>query len=220
MTKEMRSTKRRWFKLYPAECINGSIRWQLTPSQRGVWYDLLAFSSLCSNTGDISDRDHKPYPHSFIANRLNIDTRLLEATITSCIDEGRITEDDQGIHITNWTMYQSEYDRQKPYRQAKKPEPAKPVTDTPDTLDPALGEAVTLWESNKGLLSPYTFDELSALHDANPEGWLLDSIKEGADQGKLSLAYIKAILKRWNKEGRTTRQEPEQLGRIQVYEDA
>jgi hypothetical protein len=59
-------------------------------------------------------------PHTFIANRLNISVQLLNSTIKKCADEGRLVEDETGIHIVNWEKYQSEYDRQKPYRQAKK----------------------------------------------------------------------------------------------------
>ena len=117
---DLRTSKRRWIKLYPNECLSGSIRWQLTPQERSAWYDLLFFSSVCSNTGDICDRDKNPIPRSFIANRLNISLQLLNSTIEKCKEEGRLTEDDKGFHITNWGKYQSEYDRQKPYRQAKK----------------------------------------------------------------------------------------------------
>lgn len=109
-------TRRRWIKLYPVECIDGSIRYQLTSDQRGVWYDLLNFAAICSNDGVIADRSGRPYPHSFIANRLNISDELLESALEKCKDEDRLTEDDTGIHITNWSTYQSEYDRQKPYR--------------------------------------------------------------------------------------------------------
>lgn len=110
-------TRRRWIKLYPVECIDGSIRYQLTSDQRGVWYDLLNFAAICSNDGAIADRSGRPFPHSFIANRLNIPVELLESALEKCKEEGRLTEDDAGIHITNWPVYQSEYDRQKPYRQ-------------------------------------------------------------------------------------------------------
>ena len=119
MEQNLRTTKRRWFKLYPNECLNSSIRWQLSSAERGVWYDLLAFSAISSNIGLIADRDGKPLPHSFLANRLNIDLELLESALAKCIEERRITEDDGGIHITNWKIYQSEYDRQKPYRQKR-----------------------------------------------------------------------------------------------------
>ena len=97
-----RNTRRRWIKLYPMECINGSIRYQMKPDERGVWYDLLNFAAICSNDGTIADRDGNPYPYSFIANRLNIPVTLLQRTLTKCISEGRLAEDDSGIHIVNW----------------------------------------------------------------------------------------------------------------------
>ena len=115
---DLRTTKRRWFKLHANECLNGSIRWQLTAEERGVWYDLLVFSAVCSNTGMISDRDGNPFPLSFIANRLNISQELLETTISKCRDEGRLTVTDGVIQISNWNKYQSEYDRVKDYQQA------------------------------------------------------------------------------------------------------
>lgn len=118
--RDLRTSKRRWIKLYPNESLNGSIRYQLTSAERGVWYDLMCFSSLCSNTGDISDRDCSPFPLAYIANRLNVQLPLLKSTIDKCLLEGRISEDEHGLHITNWGRYQSEYDRQKPYREKEK----------------------------------------------------------------------------------------------------
>ncbi len=111
--------RKTWIKLYPIDCLQGSIRYQLEPDERGVWYDLLNFAAICSSPGTISDKDNRPYPHAFIANRLNIPTELLDRTLAKCIEEGRISEDDTGIHITNWKAYQSEYQRQKPYRKGK-----------------------------------------------------------------------------------------------------
>jgi len=113
--------RRKWIKLYPQECIDGSIRYQLESDERGVWYDLLSFCAICSNDGIIADRDKRPYPLSFIANRLNINLELLERTLRKCKEEGRITLDDGIITISNWKYYQSEYARQKPYRKDKQP---------------------------------------------------------------------------------------------------
>lgn len=112
--------KRTWIKIYPLQCLEGSIRYQLEADERGVWYDLLNFAALCATPGVISDNDKRPYPHSFIANRLNITEELLERTFRKCQDENRLSENDTGIHITNWDAYQSEYQRQKPYRDKKK----------------------------------------------------------------------------------------------------
>ena len=114
--------KKTWIKIYPVECLEGSIRYQLEADERGVWYDLLNFAALCVQPGVISDNDSRPYPHSFIANRLNVPLDLLERTIDKCKDEGRLSENDNGIHMTNWKFYQSEYQRQKPYRDKKKEE--------------------------------------------------------------------------------------------------
>ena len=119
--KEQRVKGRRlWIKLYPVDCLDGSIRYQLEPDERGVWYDLLNFSAICAVPGTIADKDGRPYPHSFIANRLNIGLELLELALRKCKEEGRVQEEDGGIIvITNWHAYQSEYQRQKPYRVKK-----------------------------------------------------------------------------------------------------
>ncbi len=117
--------RRRWIKLYPVECLDGSIRYQLEPDERGVWYDLLCFASISSTAGLISDRDGRAFPHSFIANRLNITLELFEETLKKCIDEGRVTDSETGIQITNGKYYQSEYDRQKRYQQTYRQKKAK-----------------------------------------------------------------------------------------------
>lgn len=122
--------RRTWIKMWVMESIEGSIRYQLDPAERSVWYDLVLFSAWSARPGIISDKDSRPYPHKFIANRLNIPVPLLEKTLKKCQDEGRIQENSDGIHIVNWERYQSEYQRQKPYRQ-------KALTSTSDP-EPSL----------------------------------------------------------------------------------
>jgi len=113
--------RRPWLKLWALECLEGSIRYQLSAAERGTWYDLLALARICGHEGVIADRDMRPFPRTFIANRLNIAQDLLEATLKKCIAEGRITENEGVLVITNWKTYQSEYERQKPYRQKGQP---------------------------------------------------------------------------------------------------
>lgn len=124
-------SRKTWIKLYPIDCLEGSIRYQLKPDERSVWYDLLNFAAVCASPGLIADKDKRPYPHSFIAGRLNISIALLKRTLKKCKEEGRITENKQGIHITNWHAYQSEYQRQKPYRQ-RIPEVQKIIDEAED----------------------------------------------------------------------------------------
>jgi len=109
----------KWIKLHTIPSLTGSIRFDLTPAERGVWYDLLLLAGLSRNPGHLQVSEDKPYPLKYIASQLRIPIPLLQTTLNKCKTEGRITEDEQGIHITNWKNYQSEYDRQKEYRQKK-----------------------------------------------------------------------------------------------------
>lgn len=113
-------SKRAWVKIHINGMLNGSVRYQLLPEERATWIDLLCFAAIGAEPGLISDNDRRPFPHSFLANRFNIPLKLLENTIAKCKEEGRITENSEGIRITNWTFYQSEYQRQKEYRERAK----------------------------------------------------------------------------------------------------
>ena len=113
------ATRRSWVKLFITGWLHGSIRWQLEADERSVWADLICLAGECGQCGLIADNDGRPLPWSFIANRLNIPQELLERTIAKCKHEGRLENcDDDTIRITNWSAYQSEYERQKPYRKS------------------------------------------------------------------------------------------------------
>lgn len=111
-----RTGKRTWIKLHTHGILHGSVSYQLSDAEQSVWIKLLCLAGEVNRDGQISDNDGRPYPHHFIAHELHITKELLESTIKKCTDEGRISEDDTGLHITNWAVYQSEYQRQKQYR--------------------------------------------------------------------------------------------------------
>jgi hypothetical protein len=113
-------TSRRWIKLHCEGIIHGSVTYQLTDAEQAVWVKLLALAGIVNRDGQISDNDGRPFPPEFIAHEIHTSLELLEETIRKCKEEGRITEDEHGLHITNWSVYQSEYSRQKPYRDAKR----------------------------------------------------------------------------------------------------
>ncbi len=117
--------KMTWVKIHVTGWLHGSIRWQLEPDERGVWADLIVMAGQCIAGGKICDNDGRPLPRDFIANQLNIPQELLDRTIAKCIHEGRIEERADVIILTNWTAYQSEYERQRHYRK-------KEVSDDPD----------------------------------------------------------------------------------------
>ncbi len=127
------SRSRTWIKLHVNGMLNGSVRYQLSPAQRSVWVDLLALAAIGPVPGIIADNDQRPYPESFIANRLNLPLSLLKSTLDQCKQEGRIKISEQGIIITHWAEYQSEYDRQKPYRADKLQDKLQSLSVTTDT---------------------------------------------------------------------------------------
>ena len=120
------SSRRSWVKLFITGWLHGSIRWQLDPAERGIWADLICLAGECGKDGAICDNDKRAYPRDYIANQLNVPLGLLDQTIASCIRDGRVDLQGEIIHITNWAAYQSEYERQKPYRQKQ------PGKDDPD----------------------------------------------------------------------------------------
>lgn len=118
--------RRTWVKIYVNECLEGTIRFDFTPAERGVWYDLILLAGRCRIPGLIAANENAPYPHSYIAGLLNIDQGLFETTLEKCKKSNRILENSEGIKLINWEHYQSEYERQKPYRQkAKEDDPDK-----------------------------------------------------------------------------------------------
>ena len=112
------ASRRPWVKLWVVGWLHGSIRWQLDPGERATWADLICMAGECSQNGQICDNDGRSLPIEYIANTLNIPIELLGSTIAKCKTEGRIEDREDGIiAISNWNAYQSEYERQKKYRQ-------------------------------------------------------------------------------------------------------
>ena len=117
----------RWFKIYGERWFMGTTRWELTAEQRAVWIDLLARASINDPPGQI---DY--YSLEQLAQQFNVDLELLESTIKRCVEERKIKyfKNKLKILISNWKKYQSEYQRQKPYR--KKDESQSEVTEKGD----------------------------------------------------------------------------------------
>jgi len=116
------ATRRAWVRFFITGWLHGSIRWQLTPEERATWADLICLAGECEKGGAICDNDNMAFPREFIASQLNIPQTLLDRTIAKCIHEGRIVDKGGVLLISNWKAYQSEYERQKPYRQKGQPD--------------------------------------------------------------------------------------------------
>ena len=59
-----------------------------------------------------------------------------------------------------------------------------------------------LYEQNIGLLSPMIADELKDAADQYPQDWIEAAFREAVEQNKRKWSYIRAILRRWETEGR------------------
>jgi len=112
---------RDWVKLWCKEALLGTIREDLTPEERGTWYDFLLLAGNSRIPGVICANQNTALPTKRIAGILNIEETLVKRCIKKFKESERITVDNNGvIYIVNWSRYQySDYDRQKPYRQHK-----------------------------------------------------------------------------------------------------
>jgi DnaD/phage-associated family protein len=59
-----------------------------------------------------------------------------------------------------------------------------------------------LYEQNIGLLSPLLADELKDAADQYPAEWIEAAFREAVQHNKRKWSYIRAILRRWETEGR------------------
>lgn len=110
--------RRTWIKIFSEKWLRGSIR-QEKPEVRGIWIDLLALAadSAYGDSGLIRLAPGVGLRDEQIAKMLNLTPQLWVATRVRLEKTDRISiNKDKEITITNWKKYQSEYNRQKPYR--------------------------------------------------------------------------------------------------------
>lgn len=119
---------RDWVKLWIKESLIGTIREDLTPAERGLWYDFLLLAGNSRVPGVICANENTPIPIKRIAGILNVTEMLVNQGIQKFQESSRIKIDEQGlIHIVNWKRYQySDYDRVKKYRQKKAEQESQP----------------------------------------------------------------------------------------------
>lgn len=124
---------RTWIKVYSDKWLGGSLR-EESPDVRGVWIDLLtlAASGQYGDTGEVKLTNGIGFTDKQICEILHIKPALWRRAKERFLASERIEISSKGaICITNWSRYQSEYRRQKPYRQPKEdtftPEPKSPL---------------------------------------------------------------------------------------------
>jgi len=103
----------KWFRIYGEKWFMGSTRWELSIEQRAIWVDILARASINDPPGQIEF-----YSLEQLAQQFNVSLELLGNTIKRCEEVKKIKHfpKERKILIIKWKKYQSEYERQKPYR--------------------------------------------------------------------------------------------------------
>lgn len=130
----------RYVKMFVSECLEGTIRFDFDPAERGVWYDLVILAGRMRIKGLIAAREGTPYPKEYIAGILNIPLDLLERTLKKCEATDRVSDNGEGIRILSWHKYQSEYQRQKFYRDKAKSRGGQKAD--PETIRKTYGHLV------------------------------------------------------------------------------
>ena len=74
---------------------------------------------------------------------------------------------------------------------------------------PERSNVFALYEDNIGMLNPMIADELREAEELYPLDWLEDAFREAVGQNKRSWRYIARILERWEREGRSNRDDGE-----------
>ena len=116
---------RTWVKMDCEGLLRGSINYLLPLDGQAVWLKMIALSEVCGGRpGYIEDNNEQGLPREYIAQELHCTVETLTLVIDIMKKDGAIICNGTGsIQLVNFDHYQfSEYDRQKPYREAKKKE--------------------------------------------------------------------------------------------------
>lgn len=99
--------KRWWVKLWTNDWLSGSLRFDMTPIQRSIFLDLIALANESRDRGFIRANPNRPYPHSWIASKLNVSLEEFEEALAVCIAQDRVIENSDGIQVVNFQFYQN-----------------------------------------------------------------------------------------------------------------
>jgi hypothetical protein len=114
---------RTWVKIDCYGILHGSINYLLPLDGQAVWVKMIAFSETCGGPpGFIQDNEGLGLPREYLAHELHCSVELLNQVIDTMEKDKAIKLNGTGIiELVNFPQYQfTEYDRQKPYRLAKK----------------------------------------------------------------------------------------------------
>jgi len=222
---------RTWIKIYCDRWLNGSIRDE-TPELRGIWVDLLvlAGSGKYGDSGEIKITDRLGYLDKQLADLLQISVQKWVTCKEKLIQTDRVCVKNRNIiAIINWSKYQSEYNRQRVYRQPqdtsdntpessnKKLQPEVTTKSTTRERDKRIEkqireeegssslskeDVVEAYERTIGPLSEDMENEIELAVIRFTAQWVIDAIREAVKRNVKKWVYIATILKNWERFGK------------------
>lgn len=119
-----RGHKKRGWVVLRKSWLTSSINYLFNLSEIAVFSKLIVMADEFGPVpGLISDNDFRPIPHEFLAHQACCPLEILESVLKKGTEDGSIFENSHGVLLTHFDEHQfTEYDRQKPYREAKKKE--------------------------------------------------------------------------------------------------
>jgi len=94
--------KMTWFKVYPEDWLANGLAVFLSLAESGVFLRLQCAAANSPNRGTIQMAPGTPYPPETLARKLRVKRNILTKTLNKLERIGRVTQDGEGIHITNW----------------------------------------------------------------------------------------------------------------------
>lgn len=115
------SKKRGWVKCTKT-WLTCSINYRMELGEQAVFWKLIVMADEYGPVpGLISDNDFRAMPHDYLAHLAMCPIEVFESMLKKSLADDSIFENGHGLFLTHFDDYQfTEYDRQKPYRQAKK----------------------------------------------------------------------------------------------------
>ncbi len=81
-----------------------------------------------------------------------------------------------------------------------------------------VAQAIKTFEENIGIITPMIADELKDIVATYPPGWFEEAVKRACEQNKRRLAYVKAILENWHRNGKDQLKHKPDTSGVQVIE--
>jgi N-terminal phage replisome organiser (Phage_rep_org_N) len=120
-----RPSRRNWVKLWVNEWLTGTVRFEMSPAQRGMWADLLAMGGASRHPGFIAAGETNGklygYPDDYLCGIFRCTPKFLKETLALFEQQDRVRRSkNRVIEIINWEKYQSEYHQKRQRKSAKR----------------------------------------------------------------------------------------------------